>query len=741
MENNNYNNYFVSLLNEADRFFHENNYVESSRSLDIIERGIAGTQTDKKVEMKMTNFKGLISLNQGDFATAELYLLRSLRIAEEIGEPKFIYNRYDNLASLYMETKKFVEAMNYLERSIALKGANGNERDMARGLIQMANILLLIENYPGSKQAIEKASVLIKKYDIKELLMSQYFAMVMHLKREGKYEEALIAYEKTQNYARQYNDVTILTRSYNNQADILMKMERWQDASEKYHRALEIASQYNLVVDQLSIYTQLAAVALKMGDLKECQTKLDLVSEHLIGVDDDILIKDFEEVRAMLFEAQGKLPEALNAYRRHVKYYKQYYDNEQSRTILDIHAKYENEKREKELQQAKLQQVESELKALRAENALREREVRFKYLIENGVDMISVIDTDLKPRYASPAVFKTLGYTDVEYYETALYEIIHPGDLPHVSAKLVDVLKNQDTPILLQLRIRLKDNSYIWVEGTATNLLHVEAINGIVFNVNDITERKKKEIEIQDLNRSLEQKIADRTSDLEDAVKELESFSYSVSHDLRSPLRILSGYSILLMEEWGDQMSPEAREYITAIIDNSKRMGQLINDLLNLSYLGKEAVNREEIDMTDIAMSVADEIQLEDLSMKHKIIIHTMRNAICDRGLVKQVWTNLISNAVKYSKKCNEPIIEIGSFEKDHETIYYVKDNGVGFDMKFAHRLFGVFQRLHFKSDFDGTGVGLAIVHRIISKHGGRVWAESTVNEGATFYFTLMPQA
>ena len=685
----------------------------------------------------MTNFKGLIALNQGDFSAAEVYLLRSLKIAEEIGDPKFIYNRYDNIATLYMETKKFVEAMDYLERSIALKGTNGNEKDMARGLIQLANILLFIENYPGSKQAIEKASILIKKYDQKELLMSLHFAKAMHLKRENKFEEALLAYNKTQNYARRYNDVGFLARSYNNQADILMKLERWGEAGEKYKMALQIASEFHLVLDQLSIYTQLAAVALKQGNLKECRSKLTLVGEHLIGDEDDILLKDYEEVKAMLYEVEGDPTAALNAYKNHIKHYKGYYDNEQSRTILDIHAKYENEKRAKELQQAKLQQVESELKALRAENALREREIRFKYLIENGLDMISVIDTDLKPRYASPAVFKTLGYSDREYYDTALYEIIHPGDLPHISAKLVEVLQQQDVAIMLQLRLRLRQGGYIWVEGTATNLLHIDAINGIVFNVNDITERKRKEIEIQDLNRSLEQKIADRTADLEEAVKELESFSYSVSHDLRSPLRILSGYSILLMEEYGDQVSPEAREYITAIIDNSKRMGLLINNLLNLSYLGKEAVNREEIDMMDMAESVADEIRLEDLSLLHHIVVHPMPMALCDRGLVKQVWTNLISNSVKYSKKQDKPEIEIGSLEKDGQTVYYVKDNGVGFDMKFAHRLFGVFQRLHFKSDFDGTGVGLAIVHRIISKHNGKVWAESAVNQGATFYFTL----
>lgn len=266
-------------------------------------------------------------------------------------------------------------------------------------------------------------------------------------------------------------------------------------------------------------------------------------------------------------------------------------------------------------------------------------------------------------------------------------------------------------------------------------------INGVQTGIygiaKDISDRKQYEQELKSLNESLEQKIAMRTAELEQAIKEMEAFSYSVSHDLRAPLRIINGYTKLLHNEYMDQFDADGKEFMDAIIENTKYMGRLIDDLLNLSRLGREAINTTQVDMTALAHVVLHEMRMEDSSLMADIKIHDLKPCIGDQLLIRQVWNNLLSNAVKYSKKKEYPQIEIGSYEKGNSTVYYVKDNGAGFDMRFAAKLFGVFIRLHDRSEFDGTGVGLALVHRIVTKHGGKVWANGKVNEGAVFYFSL----
>jgi PAS domain S-box-containing protein len=263
---------------------------------------------------------------------------------------------------------------------------------------------------------------------------------------------------------------------------------------------------------------------------------------------------------------------------------------------------------------------------------------------------------------------------------------------------------------------------------------HFSGIWGIA---KDISNRVETKEELRRLNESLEQKIRERTSELEQTIKEMEAFSYSVSHDLRAPLRIINGYAKLLSNEYEEKFDTDGKDFMKAIIDNTKYMGRLIDDLLNLSRLGREAVNPTFVNMNALLQVVLHEMHTEDQTITTNIRIHDLPPTVCDQMLIRQVWSNLLSNAIKYSRKKENPYIEIGSYEKGDSTVFYVKDNGAGFDMKFAAKLFGVFIRLHDRSEFDGTGVGLALVHRIISKHGGKVWANGKVGEGAVFYFSL----
>jgi len=225
-----------------------------------------------------------------------------------------------------------------------------------------------------------------------------------------------------------------------------------------------------------------------------------------------------------------------------------------------------------------------------------------------------------------------------------------------------------------------------------------------------------------------------QTDQLEKANKELEAFSYSVSHDLRAPLRIIDGYTEIMTADYESQLDEEGKRILGIIKGNARRMGLLIDDLLNFSRLG-----RKELTMTNVDMNKMIQPIITETASGNNVSMHVSRlePAQGDSNLLKQVWSNLISNAVKYSAVKPDPTIEINSWKKDHEIIYSIKDNGVGFNMKYADKLFGVFQRLHKATEFEGTGVGLALVQRIINRHGGRVWAEAEVNKGATFYFSL----
>jgi len=288
-----------------------------------------------------------------------------------------------------------------------------------------------------------------------------------------------------------------------------------------------------------------------------------------------------------------------------------------------------------------------------------------------------------------------------------------------------------------ELKNKAKDGSIYWVDTTIVPFLNQESKPYQYVAIrSDITGRKKAENEIKKLNEELEQKVIDRTAQLESVNKELEAFSYSVAHDLRSPLRIIDGYADMLGMDYKSKLDNEGNQHISVIKENAQRMGQLIDDLLNLSHTGRKELVVHTTNMNQLVQPVADE-QLLLSGNRAEIKIEKLEPAECDSSLLRQVWSNLIGNAIKYSATKEQPVVRISSLKKRTEIIYSIADNGVGFDMRYAGKLFGVFQRLHKITEFEGTGVGLALVKRIISKHGGKVWVEAEPGKGATFFFSL----
>ena len=253
----------------------------------------------------------------------------------------------------------------------------------------------------------------------------------------------------------------------------------------------------------------------------------------------------------------------------------------------------------------------------------------------------------------------------------------------------------------------------------------------------EMAERQHADSEVRKLNDELERRVADRTNQLEAANKELESFSYSVSHDLRAPLRAIVGFSKMLQEDHAAQIDQEAQRKLAIILSEAQRMGVLIDDLLAFSRLGRKELKAAELDMTELARSTYDGLNGSHGGPVARFSLATLPRAKGDRVLLGQVWANLLSNALKFSSKREQPLIEVSAVSDEKEHIFFVRDNGAGFDPRYTSKLFGVFQRLHGSNEFPGTGVGLALVQRIVVRHGGRVWADSRPNEGATFYFTL----
>jgi PAS domain S-box-containing protein len=333
---------------------------------------------------------------------------------------------------------------------------------------------------------------------------------------------------------------------------------------------------------------------------------------------------------------------------------------------------------------------------------------------------------------------KVFGYSAAEIVGKPVLVLLPPERIEEESGILARIRSGERIDHFETVRVR-KDGTRIDVSVTTSPIRDGNgAVVGVSKVARDITRRKMDELEIRNLHEELEERIAKRTEQLTAANNELEAFSYSVSHDLRVPLRHIAGFSRILVNDFGPGMVVEAREYLQLIEDAVRRMGLLVDDLLNLAKLGQQSLKLCRTELNAIVDAVISMLGPECEGRAVEWCIAKLPALDCDPILMTQVFQNLLGNALKYSRNRPCAVIEVDSIQQPGKApIIFVRDNGAGFNRKYADRLFGVFQRFHADSEFEGTGVGLATVHRIIQKHGGTIWAESEVDHGATFYFAL----
>ncbi len=366
------------------------------------------------------------------------------------------------------------------------------------------------------------------------------------------------------------------------------------------------------------------------------------------------------------------------------------------------------------------------------EESIKRKDLRFQSLIEYSGDLILQVNQAREIVYASPALFDMMGLRPDEIMGDRMGLHVYPEDLPRLIKAFENMVENPGVPFTYEYRVVRKDGSNLWVEGTITNLFDVPGVETAVLNQRDISQRKESERLLQQLNETLEV----RASRLSSSNVELERFAYVASHDLQEPLRMISSFMQLLSQKYEGQLDEKAQQYIHYAVDGAGRMKNLINDLLEYSRAGLKSGARIPVDMTEVLKTVALVFKDQLTSTNGKLIYDNLPAVIAEKSQMISLVQNLVGNAIKYKGE-TAPVITIRGKEKEKEWLFEVEDNGIGIPPGSAEQVFNIFQRLHSKNEFEGTGIGLSICKKIVEGYGGRIWITPASVNGSIFHFSI----
>ncbi len=374
------------------------------------------------------------------------------------------------------------------------------------------------------------------------------------------------------------------------------------------------------------------------------------------------------------------------------------------------------------------------------DESLRDADTRYREMIESVNEVVFSTDTALCFTFLNKAWERFTGYPVGTSIGQSLLAYLHPDDRLKAEAPIRAILKGDNQPSTISFRLTSRQGDIRWIQATLRPTLddgRREAPTGLFGTLSDITARKVAELTLKNLNQELEIRVRQRTAELEASNRELEAFSYSVSHDLRSPLRAIDGFARILEEELGERLDPGSREHLERIRLAAGRMAYLIDKLIELARLSRHMLRKETVNLSDLAIQVIEDLRREHPERQVDVEIMRDLTATADPTLMHNVLDNLLRNAWKFTAR--QPVARIGFHAAMHggERIFTVSDDGVGFDMAFSKQLFRAFHRLHDIAEFPGSGIGLANVQRVIQRHGGEIWAESAPGKGAAFHFTL----
>ena len=396
--------------------------------------------------------------------------------------------------------------------------------------------------------------------------------------------------------------------------------------------------------------------------------------------------------------------------------------------------------------QARMAELESTLNAIRRGEVdavvvdgpqgsrvftLETSEEPYRILAERMNEGAATLTTSGTIVFCNARLARMVGMAMEQIAGSTLFKLL--ASQSQVSELLAEARKND---VRAEAQLLRKDGSLMPVQLSLTQI-PLAGEDGLCLVATDLSAQKRVEEEVRRLNAGLEEEVNQRTLELQTSNKELEAFTYAVAHDLRAPLRHIHAFSDMLARDAESKLSTEGKHFVECILTGTTRMEILLEALLNLSRLGRQSINRRRLELKQLVEGVIDELATETANRQIEWRIAELPAVSCDPALMRIVYTNLLSNAVKFTRKQQKAVIEIGQQTCEGKVLLFVRDNGVGFDMRYADKLFGVFQRLHQERDFEGTGIGLATVNRILQRHGGKIWAQSEPDKGATFYFTF----